>query len=347
MATITYEQLTNPLKPFIIAEIGSNHMGSMETAKQLIDAAKEAGCDAVKFQSWQWDTLEGKKVFESKKDYSRPGFNITGYKEIKQLLALTPEQHHELKNYCDQKGIIFSSSAYSKEQIDLLVNLDVPFLKFSSADIVHHELLKYAATKGKPIILATGMADIHEIDEALKVIREAGNPEVVLLHCVSQYPTASTDVNLYNIPLLKTTFGVPVGFSDHTLSTDIPVSSIALGANVIEKHFRLQNQDCREQKVSIEPDAMKRLVEGAREVAQSLGSKKREISESELKARVEMRRSVVVAKDLPAGHILTQNDLAFKRPGSGVAPKNWKYLIGRKLNSGKEEGDLVLLKDLG
>lgn len=347
MATITYEQLTDPLKPFIIAEIGSNHMGSMETAKQLIDAAKEAGCDAVKFQFWQWDTLEGKKVFESKKDYSRPGFNITGYKEIKQLLALTPEQHHELKQYCDEKGIIFSSTAFSKDQIDMLVNLRVPYLKIASCDVVYPELLRHAAKKGLPLILSTGMASLAEIAEAIDTIKEEGNDQIILLHCVSQYPTASADVNLFNIPLLKTTFGVPVGFSDHTLSTDIPVSSIALGANVIEKHFRLQNQDCREQKVSIEPDAMKRLVEGAREVAQSLGSKKREISESELKARVDMRRSVVVAKDLPAGHVLTQNDLAFKRPGSGIAPKNWKYLVGRKLNSGKEEGDLVLLEDLG
>jgi len=344
--TTIYDQLSNSTKPFIIAEIGSNHMASMETTKQLIDAAKEAGCNAVKFQSWKWDALESNQAFENKKDYTAPGFVEVGLEAIKKKLALSTKQHQELKQYCEEKGIIFSSSVFDKEGVDLLMGIGVPFLKIASTDIVNYDLLKYSASKQIPLIISTGMANLEEIEQAVKVVREAGNDEIVLMHCVGLYPTPEANINLANITLLQEKFNLPVGFSDHSLFVEIPIASVALGATIIEKHFMLENQECREKKVSITPSQMKQLVEGSTQVGIALGKKERILSEAELKARDKMRRSLVIAKDLPAEHIITAEDLQFKRPGTGIPLHEKNKIIGRKLRIAKTSGDVLLLEDL-
>jgi sialic acid synthase SpsE len=340
-----YQSLTNN-EPFIIAEIGSNHMGNMETAKKLIDAAKQAGCDAVKFQSWKWDTLESKSALKTRKDYTAPGFSEVGLEAIKKKLALTQEQHKELKEYCDLKEIIFSSSPYDKETADMLVDLGVPFIKIASTDVIYHDLLKHVASKGLPMIISTGMCTLEEIDEAVSIVKGAGNNQIVLLHCVAEYPTSEENVNLKNITLLQERYQLPVGFSDHSLSTSIPAAAVALGAKVIEKHFMLDNQECREQKVSLPTSQMKLLVQAAHQVAHSLGSKERIISQAEEKARIKMRRSVVTSATLSAGHVLTLSDLEIKRPGNGIPPKEINGLIGKTLKNDKGEGDLILREEL-
>ena len=346
MTTEIYRRLTNNVKPFIVAELGSNHMGSLETAKNLIDAAAEAGCDAVKFQSWAWDTMESREALDNQNDYVRPGFTVVGLESVKKQLALSPERHRELKEHCDQRGIIFSSTAFSKDQVDMLVQLGVPYLKIASYDLVHHKFLHYAASKGLPIVLSTGMANVAEIAEAVDVIKSAGNNQIVLLHCVSVYPTPEENVNLRNITLLQNAFHLPVGFSDHSISTDIPISSVALGACFIEKHFRLEGQECREKRVSIIPSQMKQVVIGSAKIGKSMGSFKRAIdSEAELASKLKMRRSLVAKGNLMAGQVLTEADIAFKRPGRGIPAKDWKYLVGRKLKVNKEYDKLFSLED--
>ena len=346
MTSEIYKRLTNKTKPFIIAELGSNHMGSMETAKQLISAAANAGCDAVKFQSWAWDTMESRTALDMQSDYVRPGFSVVGLEAVKKQLALSPEKHQELKRHCDENGIIFSSTPFSKEQVDMLISLGVPYIKIASYDLVHHDLLRYAASKGVPIVMSTGMASMAEIAEAVDVIKSAGNEEIVLLHCVSVYPTPEANVNLRNIVTLQNAFHLPVGFSDHSISTAIPVSSVALGSCLIEKHFRLEGQECREKRVSIIPSQMKKIVEGSQKVGNSMGSFKRAIdSEAELASKTKMRRSLVVAKDLPAGHVLTREDIGFKRPGTGIPAKDWRYILGRKMKTAKNYDQLFSLED--
>ncbi len=341
-----YQRLTNETKPFVLAEIGSNHMASMETAKELIDAAVEAGCDGVKFQSLGWNDWNSKTVFQKRRNYTAPGLLVVGLEATNKLLELSKEQHHELKRYCDEKGILFSSTPATNAQIDMLVDeLKVPFLKIASMDLTNHDFLRYAASKGVPIVLSTGMALLHEIAEAVEVIKGTGNDQLILLHCVATYPTPHDWVDLQNISMLKDTFGFPIGFSDHTLTADIPIASVALGACFIEKHFMLEGQECREKKVSITPSQMKRLVEGAHNVGMAMGTYHRRLTEQEVIRRGWMRRGILVRKDLPAGHILTREDLVFKRPSGKIPAKDWKYVVGRKLKEAREADDVLGLED--
>ena len=344
----TYEKLINPENPFIIAEIGSNHNGDIEKAKQLIDIAKDAGCDAVKFQSFDYNSLFPQSMLDENKEMTAKDINAIGLENIQKKLALSKDDHIELKRYADEKGILFFSYPLSKKHVDWLVEIDVPMIKVGSPDLPNLQLLKYIAKQGKPIILSVGMGTINEIEDALETIYAEGNKEVVLLHCNAAYPPKFEDVNLKNIPMLKQTFNVPVGFSDHSRSTALPSAAVAFGASVIEKHIMLDNLHCRDEPVSLTPSELRTMVRDVRNVAKSLGSSKKTLSEDEKKRRVAVwgRRSILASREMRAGEIIKEEDLIFKRPGTGISVNKLKYVVGRKLNKDKKVEEQMEWEDL-
>lgn len=342
-----YEKLTNPKHPFIIGEIGSNHSGNINKAKQLIDVAVEACCDAVKFQSFAYNSLFPQYLLDENKDMTAGDVDVTGLEAINKKLSLSWEDHVELKKYADEKGIIFFSYPFDKERVDWLVKLDVPFIKVGSQDLPTLRNLSYIAKQGKPIILSVGMGTLSEIEEALETIYAEGNKQVVLMHCNSSYPPRYEDVNLNNISMLKSTFGVPVGFSDHSKGTALSAAAVALGATVIEKHISLGGP-CRDEAVSLLPAELKAMVKDIRNIVTAFGSSKKILSEDERTRRVSVwgRRSILAGRKIQAGEVLKEEDLVCKRPGTGICVNKLDSVIGRKLNKDKKFEEQILWEDL-
>lgn len=319
--------------PYVIAEIGSNHNGDMDLARSLIDAAHTAGADAVKFQSWSEQSLIANEEYERNPSYSDKKRHFGSLREMVRAYQLTPDQHREAQTHCRERGITFSSSVFSRAEVDLLLELDVPFFKIASMDVVNVPLLEYVAQTGRPVIISTGMATLGEIEQAMEVMRAAGNDHrVVLLHCISIYPPAADTVNLRNITTLQAAFDVPVGFSDHTLGTAVPLAAIALGACVIEKHFTLDKDMAGwDHSISADPPELQAIVSQGRQVFDALGTTTRVVGEAERQKRAQFRRSLVARADLPAGHRIEAADLDAKRPGTGIAPDEMPYVVGRTL----------------
>jgi N-acetylneuraminate synthase len=318
--------------PYIIAEIGSNHNGDMDLCLRTIDAAAEAGADAVKFQSWSESSLIAREEYEANPTYSDTKKHFGSLREMVRAYQLTPEQHAVARDHALKRGIAFASSAFAESEVDLLVGLDVPFIKIASMDINNLPLLTYVARTGKPMVISVGMATLGEVERAIDAVRAEGNEDIVLLHCVSIYPAPPSTVHLRNLETLRTAFDVPVGFSDHTLGTAIPLAAIALGACVIEKHFTLDRDMAGwDHEISSDPPVLRALVEDGRVVHEALGGTRRTLTEAELAKRRPMRRSLVTRTALPAGHILTEADLDAKRPGTGIGPDEVPYVVGREL----------------
>lgn len=328
-----FEYIKNAKYPYIIAELGANHNGDMDIAKKLIDAANECGSDCVKFQSWTPSSLIAQEEYDRNTKYNdSPKKHFGSLKEMVEAYYLREDQHFELKEYCNALSIDFSSSPFSNEAIDLLVKLDVPFIKIASMDINNISLIEYAAQTGKSIVLSTGMSDLSEIEIAIKAIEKQNNFQIILLHCIAIYPPKFEDINLNNITMLKQTFGYPVGFSDHSFGTHIPLAAITLGACIIEKHFTLdKNMPGWDHEISADPIELRQIVKYGKEIVTSLGEYKRIVSADELSKRAKFRRSIVVSRNMKKGDVLTKIDLLFKRPGTGIPPNEAKYVIGRKL----------------
>jgi N-acetylneuraminate synthase/N,N'-diacetyllegionaminate synthase len=323
---------------FIIAEAGVNHNGNVELAKKLIDTAKDAGADAVKFQTFKAENVVTKN--SEKAEYQK---ETTGkgsqYNMIKKL-ELTEYDFKELADYAKKKGILFLSSPFDKESVDLLYELDVPVFKIASGEITNFPLLRYIAKKRKPIILSTGMSTLGEVEEALKVIRNEGVEDIVLLHCVSNYPAKIEDVNLKAMETLKQAFKIPVGFSDHTLGITASIAAVASGACLIEKHFTLdRNLPGPDHKASLEPDELKEMVKTIRDVEKALGDGIKKPTKEEEEIKKVARRSVVAKVDISEGAIITEDMLDVKRPGTGIEPKYIERIIGKraKINIKKDE----------
>ncbi len=335
-------------RPYIIAEIGANHNGDMDLARKMIDSAKECGCDAVKFQSWTPDSLIAQEEFDRNQHYDdSPKKHFGSLKEMVEKYYLRPEQHIELKKYCDDVEITFFSTPFTFEEIDSLEELKVPFYKIASMDVNNLQLLKYIAKKNKPIILSTGMATLAEIEKAVKVIEAEDNRQIILLHCISIYPPAYEDINLNNISMLRQTFRYPVGFSDHTMGISIPLAAVALGSCMLEKHFTLdKDMPGWDHEVSADPEEMRIIVAESRNIANSLGTSRRMISPAEEEKKLKFRRSVVTRGDLKKDHEITAADLNFKRPGTGISPDESDYLIGRTLSKEKKVDELISWNDL-
>ena len=331
---------------FVIAEAGVNHNGSLPLARQLVDAAKQAGADAVKFQTFQAERVVSPFAAKAAYQVETTG-DAENQLEMVKKLELPPQVFRELHAYCGQRGILFLSTPFDDESADLLDGLGMLAFKVPSGEITNLPFLDHLARKGKPLIVSTGMSDLEEVRAAVETLGRAGNRELVLLHCVSSYPTSLTSVNLRAMQTLRETFSVPVGFSDHTLGTTIPLAAAALGACVIEKHLTL---DCSfpgpDHRASLEPAEFTAMVEGIRAVEAALGDgQKRRMPEEENTAEV-ARRSLVAACAIPAGTVLRTEHIAILRPGTGLPPAMRSQLVGRRLRREVEAGTLFTLEML-
>ena len=341
-------------KPFIIAEIGSNHNGDLEEAKKIIDAAVEAGADCAKFQSWTKSSLFSRRVYENNPTLEKD-IDLYSFGLIDRLKA-----YRDLKAYCDKKRIVFSTSVFNEAEADFFADeLDMKFIKIASMDLNNLPFLEYLAKKGKPLLLSTGLSTLPEIADAVHTILKH-NQKLILLHCLSVYPestqglgssiTGTSDddqqrgagINLNNIDMLRVTFGLPVGFSDNAGGIYVPLAAAAKGACVIEKHFTLdKNMPGWDHAISADQNDLKLIVEGAAAINASLGNYQRVLSYKEMNMRSVFRRSLVAARDLSANHIVQREDLEFKRPGTGIEPKEMKFVVGRALKRPLQKDDLV------
>ena len=258
--------------PYVIAEIGSNHNGDMDLCRRLIDAAADAGAQAVKFQSFTETSLIAEEEYARNTEYSDKKKHFGSLREMVKAYQFTASQHLEAHSYCKTRGIAFCSTPFSREEADLLDKLDVPFFKIASMDITYHSFLRYVARKGRPILLSTGMATLAEIEEAVTVIRGEGNQQIILLHCVAIYPPDPEIVHLRNMKTIEKAFDLPVGFSDHTLGVGIPLAAVALGACLVEKHFTIDKEmPGWDHAISADPGELRTIVEEGRKVFAALG----------------------------------------------------------------------------
>ena len=342
------KEIFNYCSPYIIAEIGANHNGDMRLAKKMIDSAIASGCDAVKFQSWNKQSLISATGYKQNTTYNDSKKKHFGsLEEMVNKYFLRKEQHLELRNYCESKSVDFCSTPFSIEEVDLLNQLDVEFFKVASMDINNYPLLKYLAKFNKPILISTGMANLGEIEKALKIIENEGNFKIIILHCVALYPPQNKDLNLKNISMLQATFGYPVGFSDHSLGFFAAMASAALGACIIEKHFTTdKNLPGWDHEISANPEEMKKIVEGTKIIHNSLGNFKRTISEFEEDKKKTFRRSIVLNKSLKAKEIIKEEDISLKRPGIGFSPDEIKFIVGRRLKRDVEVDNILTNDDI-
>jgi len=337
-------------EPYIIAEIGANHNGDIELAKKIIDSAKKCGADAVKFQSWTPTSLVSKEEYNRNQSYDDGDGGKKHFGTLKEMVEkyyLKTEQHFELNDYCKSINIDFCSSPFAPEEADLLQELGVPFFKIASMDINNLEFLKHVASFKKPVIISTGMSTLAEIELAVKTIEEAGNNQIIILHCIAIYPPKSEDIHLRNITMLQQAFNYPVGFSDHSIGTAIPLASVALGACVIEKHFTLdKDMPGWDHAISANPEELEEIVKQSKKVVKALGSFQRTVSKDEEEKKLKFRRSIVIKNKIEVGQFITNKDLDFKRPGTGISPDELKYVIGRKVNRNLNEDELINWGDL-
>jgi len=315
---------------YVIAEIGANHNGDMALARKMIEVAKDCGADAVKFQSW--DTAIFSKVVYDKNyflgdDYrGRDDYTL---KEIVEEFAVGPEELHGLRDHCCKVGIDFASTPFSLRQLDELVALAPPFVKVASMDLTNLRFLAAAGRTGLPILLSTGFATLDEIDRAVRTVEAAGGRDIVVLHCVALYPPEDREVNLNNMDMLRIAFGHPVGFSDHTLGTEISLAAIAKGAVVLEKHFTLDKEMFGwDHHMSADPVELAAICRARDRIHAALGAARRTVGARELARRDEYRRSIVAARDIKAGEVIAEDALDFRRPGTGIAPEAADSVIG-------------------
>lgn len=346
---INNKEIFNYSTPYIIAEIGANHNGDMDLAKEMILSAKNSGVDCVKFQSWTPTSLIAKEEYDRNQKYDDSAKKHFGsLKEMVEKYYLRDEQHFELKEYCDNLGVDFCSTPFSYAEVDLLDKCEVPFYKIASMDLNNYQLLNYVAERKKPIILSTGMATLAEIDNAVNLLLKKGNEDIALLHCISIYPPKNEDINLRNITMLQQTFGeIPIGFSDHSIGFSIPLASIALGACIIEKHFTTDKSlPGWDHEISADPMEMKIICEESKNISESLGFLKRLVSSDEQAKKEKFRRSLVSTKKLKAGHVLTNEDLTSKRPGTGISPDHIDQIIGRNIKNDISDDTVIKWENL-
>ena len=331
----------------IIAEAGVNHNGSVETAKKMIDMAVEAGVDIIKFQTFKSERLVSKSAKQA--DYQKR--NIKNAENDSQLdmlkkLELSESDHKELIDYCHKKNITFFSTAFDLESIDYLHSLNIGLWKIPSGEITNYPYLKKIASFSEPVILSTGMCEMQDVSDALKVLCENGltKDKISVLHCNTEYPTPYEDVNLLAMNELKRQFGVRIGYSDHTKGIEVPIAAVALGAEIIEKHFTLdRNMEGPDHKASLEPQELKSMVMAIRNIEQALGNGHKTISTSERKNIAVARKSIVAARNIKAGEVFNEFNLTVKRPGNGISPMNWENVIGKVARKDFQEDELIEL----
>ena len=328
---------------FIIAEAGVNHNGSIELAKKLIDVVSEAGADAVKFQTFKAENLVSKNAQKAEYQKKTTDKNESQFDMIKKL-ELDVDTHKELMNYCKQKNIMFLSTPFDHDSIELLDELGLEIFKIPSGEITNLPYLRHIGSLGKKVILSTGMADIGEIEDALDILIEAGTKkeDITILHANTMYPTPMEDVNLKAMQTIACTFGVEVGYSDHTLGIEVPVAAVAMGAKVIEKHFTLdKTMEGPDHKASLEPDELKAMVKAIRNIDLALGNGIKKPSRSEKPNMKIARKSIVAAKEIKKGEKLSEENLAIKRPGDGISPMRWDEIIGTVADKNYDKDEII------
>lgn len=330
---------------FIIAEAGVNHNGSLDIAKKLIDAAKDAGADAIKFQAFKAEQVVTK--YAEKADYQKKsGESASSQYDLLKKLELKDDEIKDLYLYAKIKNIIFLSSVFDKEHVDLLNALGVPAFKVPSGEITNFPLLRYVAEKKKPIILSTGMSTLNEIEEALAVITPKGVKYIILLHCITNYPAEATTINLRMIDVLKKKFDLPIGFSDHTIGITIPIAATALGAVLIEKHITLDKTMVGpDHRASLEPNEFKEMVQAIRTTEKALDEKVQRSLEEEIIKKF-VRRSIVAKTLIPKGTVISEDMLEFKRPATGISPKYLSKVVGKKAKVDIEFDEMVTFEKL-
>ena len=333
-------------RTLIIAEAGVNHNGDIAKAKALIDKGAEAGVDFVKFQTFKAGNLVTKQAKRAAYQDKNTQDNDSQYEMLKKL-ELSQKDHQELIDYCTQKGIKFLSTGFDFESLEFLAGLGITIAKIPSGEITNLPYLRKVATLFPEVILSTGMANITEIKDAVKVLTDNGvsKDKITVLHCNTEYPTPMEDVNLKAMLHIHRELGVPVGYSDHTLGIEVPIAAVALGAMVIEKHFTLDKTlPGPDHKASLEPEELKAMVSAIRNIEKAIGgSGLKEVSKSEAKNKPIVRKSIVAAKKIVKGESFTIENLTVKRPGTGISPMQWDNVIGKTAKKDFEEDDLIEL----
>ena len=327
----------------IIAEAGVNHNGNIIIAKKMIDFAKEAGVDYIKFQTFIPENLVSK--YAKKAEYQK----ITTASDESQLqmlrkLMLSKNEFIELSDYCKATSIGFISTPFDLESVDFLNSFNMDFWKVPSGEITNLPYLVEIAKTGKQIILSTGMSDLDEIDAALNVLHSNGAGKITLLHCNTQYPTPIEDVNLNAMLTLKDRYNCDVGYSDHTLGIEVPIAAVALGATVIEKHFTLSSiMEGPDHKASLEPKEFKSMVSAIRNIEKALGTGNKVASPSETENKDIARKSIVASRMIKKGEVFSKDNITTKRPGSGISPMRWYNVIGAVAKRDFQEDELIEL----
>ena len=332
---------------FVIAEAGVNHNGDLELARELVHVAASVGADAVKFQTFRANQLVNRDAPQA--DYQRRnmGEAVSQYEMLRRL-ELTEAAHVELIAECRKLGLTFLSTPFDEPSADLLERLDVPAFKVPSGEVTNLPFLDYLARKGRPLILSTGMSTLGEVEAAAMAVADAGNDRFVLLHCVSNYPAMPADVNLRAMETMRTSFGVPVGYSDHTLGNSIGWAAAALGACVIEKHFTLdRNLPGPDHAASLEPLELGAFIEGVRSIESALGDGRKRPAASEANTAAVARKSLVTSRPIASGTRITADCLSIKRPGTGLPPDMRKLVLDRTARCDIPAGTLLSLEMLG
>lgn len=339
------------MSTFIIAEAGVNHNGSLDTALAMVDAAVQAGADAVKFQAFKAERLVTGTASKAGYQIENTGASESQADMLKRL-ELSPEMHRELFSYCSEKNIIFMSTPFDEESADMLDHLGMDIFKVPSGEITNKDLLQHIAAKGREIILSTGMSFLEEVGKAVSWINDAWSdlekkPQLTLLHCVSSYPADVEDSNLLAMKTMEEAFGFPVGYSDHTLGIEVAVAVVAMGAKVIEKHFTLdRNMDGPDHKASLEPDELRSMVTAIRNIEKAIGDGVKRPVKNEENTREVARKSLVARKEIKSGNTISPDDIEIKRPGTGILPEFKDKVVGMKTISDIAADSIIRWEDI-
>lgn len=327
----------------IIAEAGVNHNGSMELAKEMIKEAKKSGVDYVKFQTFCPKNLVSR--FAEKAEYQKQSTGTAESQlEMLENLSLSDEDFRVLKKYCDEQKIGFISTPFDLDSISFLNQLEMDFWKIPSGEITNLPYLEAIGRTGKKVVLSTGMSEISEVQEAISILEKNGTKEITLLHCNTQYPTPFQDVELLAMTDLKEKTGKKVGYSDHSLGIEVPIAAVALGAEVIEKHFTLdRTMEGPDHLASLEPKDLNNMVKAIRNIEQALGNGIKKVSPSEMENKNVARKSIVAKCTIQKGEIFTEENLTTKRPGNGISPMKWHEVLGNKAIKDFQEDELIVL----
>lgn len=333
-------------RTLVIAEAGVNHNGSLDMAKKLALAAKKSGADFIKFQTFKAENLVNRNTEQAEYQKKNTGKTDESQFEMLKRLELSYQNFIELKQYCDLIGIKFLSSPFDIESIKFLSELGMEYMKIPSGEITNLPYLRAVAASKLPIIMSTGMCSMEDIEFALRTLKDNGveTSQITLLHCNTEYPTPFKDVNLNAMKTLEQTFGIPVGYSDHTKGIEVAVAAVALGAKVIEKHFTLDKTlPGPDHIASLEPKELKAMVTSIRNIEEALGEGAKVVTDSEKKNINIARKSIVAAKDIKKGETFTEENLTTKRPGNGISPKLWDTVVGRIAERDYSADELIII----